>query len=123
VPISMSNPPETFQRPNLLMLYGEVAEHAEFDDKRLTLVDKRAWAERHPPGPSHIRLMPPAATGPKRPDSRPPRCRAAMRSSSISLEVPPRDATRAPAGCRPTQWTRGHNSGGGLDGSSWTCCP
>ncbi len=71
VPISMSNLPEPFQRPNMLMLYGEVAEHAEFDDKRLTLIDKRAWSERHPPGPSHIRLVRPTATSPKHPDSRP----------------------------------------------------
>jgi hypothetical protein len=70
VPISMSNLPDQFQRPNMLMLYGEVAEHAEFDGKRVTLADKRAWSEKHPTGPSHIRLMRPTVHSPKRPDSR-----------------------------------------------------
>lgn len=70
VPISMSNLPEPFQRPNMLMLYGEASEHAEFDGKKVTLSDKRAWAEKHPLGPSDIRLMRPTAHSPKRPDTR-----------------------------------------------------
>lgn len=70
VPISMGNLPEAFQRPNMVILYGAVTEHVEFDGKRVTLSDKRAWSEKHPAGPSDLRLERPTARSPKRPDSR-----------------------------------------------------
>lgn len=69
-PISMSNLPEPFQQPNMLIPYGEASEHAEFKDKRVTLADKRAWLRRYPPGPADLRLERPTARSPKRPDSR-----------------------------------------------------
>jgi hypothetical protein len=69
-PISMSNLPSVFQEPNMLLLYGKAAEHAEFDGKRVTLRDKREWLLKHPLGYAHIRLTRPTALNPKRPDSR-----------------------------------------------------
>jgi hypothetical protein len=70
LPISMGNLPSAFQEPNMLLLYGKAAEHAEFDGKRVTLSDKRAWLLKHPLGYAHIRLTRPTALSPKRPDSR-----------------------------------------------------
>lgn len=69
IPISMSRLPEVFQQPNMLLLYGTVAEHAEFNGKRLTLKDKQAWLGEHPLGPESVRLTRPTAASPRRKDS------------------------------------------------------
>jgi hypothetical protein len=69
-PISMSNLPDAFQQPNMMMLYGEADEHAAFDGKRVTLSDKRAWLTKHFLGYAHVRLTRPTAASPKRPDAR-----------------------------------------------------
>lgn len=68
-PISMSRLPDVFQEPNMLMLYGNAKEHADFNGKRVTVHDKQAWLVKHPLGYAHVRLTRPTAASPQRPDS------------------------------------------------------
>ena len=69
LPISMSRLPNHFETPNVLILYGTAAEHAQFHGKTLTLQDKRAWLAKHPLGYADIRLTRPTPASPKRKDS------------------------------------------------------
>ena len=69
IPMSMSRLPEAFQTPNVLLLYGTAAEHAEFNGKNVTLQDKKAWLSQHPLGYAHLRLTRPTAASPRRSDS------------------------------------------------------
>ena len=63
IPISMCRLPEVFQQPNMLLLYGDAAEHAELDSKRVTLAEKQAWQKRYPPAPPDLRLVRPRLAG------------------------------------------------------------
>jgi hypothetical protein len=67
-PMSMTRLPARFQEPNMLLLYGDAKELAQFNGKRVTLADKRAWLLRHPPGYADVRL-----TRPIVPSTRPDR--------------------------------------------------
>jgi hypothetical protein len=55
-PMSLRDLPKIFEKPNMLLLYGEAADHAQFDGKRITLNDKALWAKKHPPGYTHVRI-------------------------------------------------------------------
>lgn len=65
-PVSMRSLPSQFQRPNILLLYGNAAEHSRFDGRRVTLAEKRSWAITHPPGYADVRLTRPTSAGPTR---------------------------------------------------------
>lgn len=69
IPISMSKLPQVFQQPNILILKGDVDEHAKFSGTRVTLQDKQAWLNKHPYDYGDIRLTRPTKASPKRPDS------------------------------------------------------
>ena len=49
-PVSVHDLPAGFSRHNMSLLSGDVSEHASFDGKLVTLTDKAAWLDRHPPG-------------------------------------------------------------------------
>ena len=68
-PISMAELPASFERPNLMLLYGAPKEHSQFAGHRVTLLDKAEWLKKYPPGYSDIRLTRPTAASPKRPSS------------------------------------------------------
>lgn len=55
-PISMTRLPTEFQHPNVLILYGTVAEHSQFAGRTITLAEKFAWNEKHPPDYADVRL-------------------------------------------------------------------
>jgi hypothetical protein len=62
VPISLLELPETFQTPNMLLLYGNAKELSKFDGKKVTLADKSEWQMLHPPGYAHVELTRPKSS-------------------------------------------------------------
>ena len=49
VPISVHDLPTMFKQPNFLMFHGEKREHALFDGRLVTVLEKREWRRTHPP--------------------------------------------------------------------------
>jgi hypothetical protein len=65
--ISMLDPPDLFQTPNVMMLYGGASELSRFDSSRVTLIDKARWLRKHELGYSHERLTRPRQSNRVRP--------------------------------------------------------
>jgi hypothetical protein len=42
--------PTIFNKPNMLLLYGEASEHSQFAGRTVTLTEKKNWLKTHPPG-------------------------------------------------------------------------
>jgi hypothetical protein len=64
-PISKLDLPDEFQEPNILLLYGTIKEHLQFDGTTVDLEQKMQWKILHPPDPTDSRIV-----KPKSPSSR-----------------------------------------------------
>lgn len=64
-PQSIHDLPLAFEKQNLLLLYGDASEHAQFNGKRVTLRDKAAWLLKHPPGYGDAAICRPPKNAPK----------------------------------------------------------
>lgn len=56
-PISMTRLPTQFQKPNMMILYGDVEEHARFNGTTVSLKQKEEWLKLHPRSPPDRRLV------------------------------------------------------------------
>jgi hypothetical protein len=64
-PILIHDLPPLFKYCNLLHLYGEVSEHAQFAGRLVTLDDKQAWSEKHPANKGDWIILRPDANTPR----------------------------------------------------------
>jgi hypothetical protein len=52
-PLPIYDLPTIFDKPNMLLLYGEAGEHSQFAGTRVTVADKKKWLSTHPLGYGH----------------------------------------------------------------------